>query len=110
MCGSRFYEYHIVKGGRVVSSAQVCPRLPMFKFIDNKTGIHIGPCYTIAEERGKGFYPLLLQHIMEENPCRDFYMMVHEDSIASQRGIAKVGFRKIAQGVKTKLGRYVAVP
>lgn len=38
MCGSRFYEYQIVKGNKVVSTAQLCPKLPIFAFINNRGG------------------------------------------------------------------------
>ena len=31
--GGIFHEYHILKNGIVVSTAQVCPRLPIFPFI-----------------------------------------------------------------------------
>ena len=40
-CGSRFYEYQIVKNDRVLSTAEVCPKLPIFKFF-NRGGITLG--------------------------------------------------------------------
>lgn len=72
-----------------------------------KKGWHIGPCKTAPEERGKVFYPLLLQHIIKEHPDKNLYMIIDENNISSQRGVAKVQFEKIAVGYKNLLGRYV---
>ena len=104
--GGEFIEYQLItKDGKVASVAQVCPKLPIFPFIE-KSGWHIGPCKTVPEERGKGFYPLLLQHILEDNPNRLFFMIVEENNISSQKGVAKVNFEKFAVGYK-KFGRYI---
>lgn len=104
--GGIFAEYLILKNGTVVSTAQVCPKLPIFPFIA-KGGWHIGPCQTVKEERGKGYYPLLLQHIINDHPEREYYMIVDNNNIPSQRGIAKLNFEKFAEGYKDKFGRYV---
>ena len=104
-CGSRFYEYQIVKNERVLSTAEVCPKLPIFKFFNR--GYHIGPCMTIKEERGKGFYPLIFQYIIEEHPERDYYMIIDENNVSSQKGVAKVNFQRFAVGHKDRWGRYV---
>ena len=104
--GGIFYEYQILKNGVIVSTAQVCPRLPIFPFIP-KGGWHIGPCQTVKEERGKGYYPLLLQYIINEHPNRAYYMIVDNNNIPSQRGIAKLNFEKFAEGYKDSFGRYV---
>ena len=103
LVGARFYQYQIVRDGKVLSTAEVCPRLPIFAFINN-WGWHIGPCMTIKEERGKGFYPLLLQHIIDDYPDRDYYMIVDECNVASHRGINKVGFELFAKGIRVGLG------
>lgn len=104
--GSKFYEYQIVKNNRIFSKAEVCPKLPIFPFM-KRGGYHIGPCMTINEERGKGFYPLLLQYIIRENSEMDYYMIVDENNIASQKGIEKVNFQMFAKGHKDCFGRYV---
>ena len=62
---------------------------------------------TIKEERGKGFYPLLLQYIIEEHPERDYYMIIDENNVSSQKGVAKVNFQRFAVGHKDRWGRYV---
>lgn len=62
---------------------------------------------TIERERGKGLYPTLLAHIINENMERSYYMIIREDNIASQRGVAKVGFERFAIGEKNWLGQYV---
>ncbi len=106
MRGKLFFEYQAVKDGKVLSTAQVVTKLPIFPFM-SKDSLHIGPCMTMKEERGKGFYPLLLQYIRDSLPSVDLYMMTSDDNIASQRGIAKVGGVKIGEGVKDHFGRYV---
>ena len=91
MRGKLFFEYQALKDGKVVSTAQVVTKLPIFPFM-TKDSWHIGPCMTVKEERGKGFYPLLLQYIRDNHPSHgDYYMMTNEHNISSQRGIAKVG-------------------
>lgn len=89
----------------MLSTAQVCPKLPIFTFF--KKGYHIGRCMTVKEELGKGFYPLLLQYVIDEHPEREYYMIVDEHNIPSQRGIDKMNFMKFAEGNKDRLGRYV---
>ncbi len=90
--GRLFFEYQAVKEGKIVSYAQVVTKLPIFPFM-SKNSWHIGPCATIEEERGKGFYPLLLQYIRDTHTTDecDYYMMTKDWNVASQRGIAKVG-------------------
>lgn len=83
--GHIFYEYQVVKDGWVVSTSQVVPRLPIFNFIP-QDGWHIGPCRTVPEERGKSFYPLLLQYIMEKYPSRRFFMIIEETNKSSMGG------------------------
>ncbi len=103
-------EYQIIdkEGGKVLSKAQVSPRVLTLPFIP-KGGYHIGPCATLPSERGKGYYPLLLQRILEENPRKDFYMVIDETNTASIKGVKKVGFELFAKGIK-KHHRYVKIP
>lgn len=52
-------------------------------------------------------YPLLLQYIIETNPGRKWYMLVDQQNVASQRGIAKINFIKYGEGIRNRWGRYV---
>lgn len=101
LVGARFYQYQIVRDGKVLSTAEVCPRLPIFAFINN-WGWHIGPCMTIKEERGKGFYPLLLQHIIDDYPDRDYYMTnaMSRHSVASIKWVLNC----LPKGIRVGLG------
>lgn len=38
--GSRFYEYQILRDNKVLSTAQLCPKLPIFAFINNRGVAH----------------------------------------------------------------------
>ena len=107
-CGDFFYEYQLIVDDKVVSYARVVPKILIFSFIP-KGGYHIGPCLTLEEYRGNGFYPLLLSYIIKKNVDKDFYMIVDENNIASIKGVKKAGFEEFARGKKNKFGRYVIV-
>lgn len=103
-----FTEYQIAnKTGEVVSSAYVIGKIWKFPFIKTKNDIHIGPCITKPEERGKGFYPILLCYISNLYLNSNKYMIVHESNLSSIKGIEKTGFKRIAIGRCTKFKRYV---
>lgn len=106
----RFVEYQIVKkySGEIVSYACVSPRIYTLPFIP-KGGYHIGPCATVQNQRGNGYYPMLLQYILEEHPEREYYMVIDEGNIASINGVKKIGFEVFARGLK-KNHRYVKIP
>lgn len=104
-----FYkEYNLYRGDKFVARAEVVSWLPIFGFMPKK-GVHIGPCQTVEDERGKGYYPYLISRIIQDMPNNEFYMMTRAANISSIRGIEKIGFVQIATGQKTKLGRYVIV-
>ena len=107
----RYCEYILVDkvSQRVVSKAQVMPKIFIFQFMTGKRGLHIGPCSTIKEYRGKGFYPLLLSCIFDDyrNKVDTFYIFCDENNIASIRGIKKVGFSAFGRGCKNRFGIYV---
>lgn len=65
--GNLFQKYELLHEGKVVCVAQVVSWIPIFQFMPVK-GIHIGPCMTVVEERGKGYYPYLLEKIIGEYP------------------------------------------
>lgn len=104
-----FYkEYNLYRGDKFVARAEVVSWLPIFGFMPKK-GVHIGPCQTVEDERGKGYYPYLISRIIQDMPNNEFYMMTRAANISSIRGIEKIGFVQMATGQKTKLGRYVIV-
>lgn len=104
-----FYkEYNLLRGDKFVARAEVVSWLPILGFMP-KNGVHIGPCQTVEDERGKGYYPYLISRIIQDMPNNEFYMMTRAANISSIRGIEKIGFVQFATGQKTKLGRYVIV-
>ena len=52
-------------------------------------------------------YLLYNQYIIEEHPERDYYMIIDENNVSSQKGVAKVNFQRFAVGHKDRWGRYV---
>lgn len=104
---NKFCEYQLCdKNGQVLSFAQVMPKIFIFNFM--KAGLHIGPCATKKEYRGRGYYPFLLKKIVSDysKQYSEFYIFCDKNNIASQRGIEKAGFHKIGIGIKNKLGIY----
>ena len=108
-----YYLYELLKDGKVVSTAEVCTGHWQLPFLTIRMGAgkkdyHIGPCMTCPNERGKGYYPMLLQAIMNDlGTQNNYYMIVHETNAPSLRGIAKAGFTRIGVGGKNKYGQYI---
>ena len=84
------------------------PKIFIFSFM-KRNCIHIGPCFTDKDFRGRGYYPALLKIIMNDYRDRteEFYIFCTASNLASQRGIAKAGFQCFGRGMKNKLGIYV---
>lgn len=99
-------EYKLFRDERLVSTAVVAPKVWNLAFM-NRDELQIGPCRTEPDERGKGYYPTLLNYIMAQNPNKTHVMMVVENNAPSIRGVEKAGFVKYAEGHKTKLHRFV---
>lgn len=106
--GGRLKEYRIIKNKKIVCYARVVNKIFFFPFMGS-SGLHIGPCATAESERGKGLYPYLLQHIIQENKGKDFYMIVNESNVSSIKGVVKAGFTPYAKGYKTFFNRYIIV-
>lgn len=104
--GGGVREYRLIIDKVVVSYARVVKKIFFFPFMESN-GLHIGPCYTIKERRGEGFYPYLLNYIVKNNYGEDFYMIVDEKNFSSLKGVLKAGFIPFAKGHKTILNRYV---
>lgn len=104
--GGTYVEYQLWRGDNLVSKAEVVSWIPQFPFMP-RTGLHVGPCVTKTEERGRGYYPYLLNKIVMDNSPKDCYMIVSPMNIPSTRGVEKAGFRAFARGHRTRLGRYV---
>jgi len=100
-----FLEYQITNAnGGVVSFARVIGKIYKFPFMKKKS-LHIGPCMTIPEYRGRGFYPMLLRKIQKDFDT-DLYMIVHESNLSSIRGVEKARFSLFGKGHSTLLKRY----
>ncbi len=104
--GGKYLEYQLWREDKLVSKADVVTWIPQFQFMP-KTGLHVGPCVTMKDERGRGYYPYLLSKIVEDNPQKRCYMIVGPKNAPSTRGVEKAGFRPFAAGYRTRWGRYV---
>ena len=113
--GGQYWRYELLKDGKPVSFAEACTEHWQLPFITIRMGggrgkinYHIGPCSTLPTERGHGYYPMLLTHIIQDlGEQNNYYMIVDEDNTSSLRGIAKAGFTCIGRGRKNKLGQYI---
>ena len=86
------------KNGNVMHTSYVIPKCFKFPFL-NKNEYEIGPCNTIAEFRGQGIYPKVLNYITHTVGTEDtkFYMIVDSENVSSVRGIEKAEFKKIGE-------------
>ena len=101
-----FIEYDVIKNNVVVSKAVLISKVPEYKFLPRK-GVHLCYCETILEERGHGYYPLLLNYIQNDLSSVELYMIVDCQNIASNRGVEKAGFVKYGIGVKNQKKAFV---
>ncbi|WP_329903755.1 hypothetical protein [Porphyromonas pogonae] len=113
ICGqksARFRRWTLINSkGEVISFAHTIGKIFQFPFMEND-GIHIGPCETSIDNRGKGYYPLMLNYIIHSMPNSNFYMIVDEYNISSIKGVLKTGFKPFAFGRRTRfLKRYIIV-
>lgn len=106
LIGGTYLEYQLWRDNKIVSKAEVVSWIPQFPFMP-KNGLHVGPCVTMKEERGRGYYPYLLSEIVADNATKDCYMIVSPNNLSSIRGVEKAGFEPFATGLRTSLGQYV---
>lgn len=105
----KFKEYYIINtvSQEVICSAEVMPKIFIFKFMDKK-GIHIGPCFTNPNYRGFGFYPHIVSLII--NQCKkntsNFYIFCSENNTPSLKGIISMKGKEIGKGYKDRFGIY----
>ena len=92
------------KDGRVIHTSCVIPKCVKFLFLE-KNEYEIGPCYTDPNHRRKGIYCCVLNYITSHSALKasKFYMIVHEDNLASIKGIEKAGFKRTGVVEKTKV-------
>lgn len=86
------------KTGNIMHTSYVIPKCFKFPFL-NKNEYEIGPCNTIAEFRGQGVYPKVLNYITNTvgTESTKFYMIVDSGNLSSVRGIEKAKFEKIGE-------------
>jgi len=87
--------YVVYDGNTVIHKSFVVRGKEKFLFL-KEADIEIGPCWTHPDYRGHGIYPVVLTRIIQEELAGKgtAYMIIHETNTASQRGVAKVGFKK----------------
>ena len=94
--GGRFTVYYAADPltGSILHTSYVTG--PSFKFpFMHKGDIHIGPCYTSPDARGRGLYKQALHSIHGDHAAggAHAYMLVAESNIPSIRGIEASGFQ-----------------
>ena len=101
-----FKEFDLMRGDKILCKALLISKIPEYEFLPSD-GVHLCYCETASDERGKGYYPMLLRHIRARYPRKDLHVIVYEDNTASIKGIEKAGFIRYAEGRKTSDGRFV---
>lgn len=104
----RYCIYYVYdENERIVHFSHVMPKIYKYAFMQKKNSIHIGPCWTHENHRGKGIYPAVLSKICTDYTQKNIYIFTKKENRASQKGIEKVGFKQFATGSKSKyLGIY----
>lgn len=106
-CGKYVIYYVRDKKGKIIHFSHVMPRIFKYAFMKS-SGIHIGPCWTHSQHRGKGVYPTILKKILHDYRSEDAFIFTQTYNSSSKRGIVKSNFSFFATGRKTKiLGRYI---
>ena len=100
----KFRIYYACDNEIVIHTSYVSPKCYKFPFM-KKNDIHIGPCETKKEYRGQGIYPYVITKIVRDyaNNNADFFMIIDDQNISSQKGAMKLGFQKISELVYNKL-------
>lgn len=80
--------------GRPIHTSYVSGPGGKFPFME-KGDIHIGPCYTAPDYRGRGIYRKVLRAIHGDHcsHCKRAYMIVDEENLPSIKGIEAAGLR-----------------
>jgi hypothetical protein len=77
------------------------PKNFKFNFMRENNSLHIGPCWTDPDFRGKRLYPFILNMIINDNKKTPIYIFTTKDNFSSQRGIELVGFKQMGALRKT---------
>ena len=97
----RCHIYACKDGDMQIHFTYVMKKCFKFPFLKGKD-IHIGPCWTHENYRGKGIYPAVLYRVCSENKGSK-YMIIDDKNISSQKGVYKVGFTKIGALSKSRI-------
>ena len=88
--------------GRVIHTSCVTGHSFKFPFMQ-KGDIHIGPCQTDPEQRGKGIYKAVLRHITRQTVHKTAYMIVDDSNLPSVKGIEGAGFCRVGTVERSRI-------
>lgn len=100
---SRAKIYMVFRGGKLAHYSIALSKYFSFPFM-TRYDIHIGPCWTREEDRGKGLLRWTIESIIKDcqkEGSRAWYITRIENE-ASKAAIEKIGFERIGGGVKKK--------
>ncbi len=92
----RIYYVREDRENTPIHTSYVCGASRKFPFMERED-IHIGPCHTAPDHRGKGIYRKVLRAIHTES-CGKFkraYMIVDEENLPSIKGIEAAGLTHV---------------
>lgn len=101
---ARYHVFYVVFEGRIVHSSYLLWRNPRLAFM-KRGDVHIGPCWTDPQHRGRRLFPAVISRIAALHSGRRVWMIADEDNLASRNGIERAGFRLVGFGRKIA-GRY----
>lgn len=104
--------YAVYDGDRLVHTSWVFKNKLLATQLGFKDSFVIGDCVTIADYRGKGIFPKILQVIASESQ-KDLIVFVSIENAASKKSIQKAGYEKLFCfeltrfiGLKIRLHKY----
>ncbi len=91
-------KYFVAEGDVEVHKSILFPKIHILSLIGKK-GPAIGDCSTLISHRGRSLYPIVINHIANEQlnlGVSEVFMIVNTDNVSSIKGITKAGFQRIA--------------
>lgn len=71
----RYIIYYVYdENDRIIHFSHVMPNFFKYAFIQQQNSIHIGPCWTHENYRGKGIYPAVLNKICTDNSRKNVFI------------------------------------
>tara|TARA_B110000495_G_scaffold149343_1_gene132210 strand:- start:15 stop:533 length:519 start_codon:yes stop_codon:yes gene_type:complete len=87
---------------RIAHYSNVLPKIFKYSFM-NKGDLYIANCFTYKDFRGCSLYPFALSYLGGRLNSNVIWGGVSEDNIPSIKGLERAGYKKVAEGYKSRI-------